>query len=536
MTPTSADRERTPLHVTPSHPTTRRSVLLGGAAALATPAVLRAQGMMDGMMGSGSMGGMDHDGMMGGDAKAPTAIRSGEPFRPLPLLDATSGTLDLRAMVGETRFGGGAPTPTMGWGQAYLGPTIRMRRGTTVAATVANGTGVPISAHWHGLNVPSNADGGAPQSVTRPGATWNATLPVDQPAMTGWYHTHVHGRTAPDLWAGLAGAIVLEDDRADALGLPSEHGVDDLVLILQDKRFGADGRATYEPGMMEIMHGYVGDTVLANGQLAPVADVPTGHVRLRLVNTATSAEHRIAFDRPTVLIGVDQGLLPTPVAVERVTIAPGERVEVVVDMSGGGEASPTVVASTVGGGMEGMGGMMDGGMMDGGMMMGGGEPHPLITLRADPDRRGAGRVPDRLADDLPTLPEPVATRRFVLQENMGPMQHVRRIVGRGPVMAINGEPYDAGRADFTAERGTVERWTIVSEGMAHPFHAHGVRFRVPDPRTPEETGWKDVVTVAGTRDLLVAIDAETIDDVPLMFHCHILEHEDAGMMGQFLTT
>ena len=514
-----SDRERSPFPMMTSRSTTRRAVLLGGAIGLTAPAVLRAQGMMGGMMG--------------GDRNAAATVRSAEPFRPLPLVDATDGSLELRATAGETRFGGGAPTPTMGFDQAYLGPTIRMRRGTTVAASVVNGTDVPVSTHWHGLNVPSNADGGAPQSVIEPGGTWNATLPLDQPATTAWYHTHVHGRTAPDLWAGLAGAILLEDDATDALGLPSEHGVDDLVLVLQDKRFDGEGRATYKPGMMEIMHGYVGSHVLANGQLAPVADVPTGLVRLRLVNAATSAEHRIAFDRPTVLIGVDQGLLSTPVPVERITIAPGERVEVVIDMSAGGEASPTVAASTVGGGM---GGMMGGGMMGGGMMMGGGEPHPLITLRADPARRGAGRVPERLADPLPAPSEPVATRRFELQENMGPMQHARRLMGRGPVMAINGEPYEAGRMDFTAKRGTIERWTIVSDSMAHPFHAHGVRFRVPDPRTPEETGWKDVVTVAGTRDLLVSIDAPTVGDVPLMFHCHILEHEDAGMMGQFLTT
>ena len=528
-TQTPSGREREPLQAPPPR-TTRRALLLGAAATLATPTVLRAQGMMDGMMSDGSMGGMDHGGMTGGDA-ASAPVQSGEPFRSLPLLDARGGTLDLRATGGETRFGGGAPTPTMGWGQAYLGPTIRIQRGTTVAASVANGTDVPISAHWHGLNVPSNADGGAPQSVIRPGKAWKATLPVEQPAATLWYHTHVHGRTAPDLWAGLAGAILLEDEATDALGLPSDHGVDDLVLILQDKRFDAEGRATYEPGMMEIMHGYVGSNVLANGQLAPVADVPTGLVRLRLVNAATSAEHRIAFDRPTVLIGVDQGLLPAPAPVEVVIIAPGERVEVVIDMGEGREASPTVVASTVGGGMEGMGGMMGDGMI-----MGGGEPHPLITLRADPARRGAGRVPERLADAQQDLSEPVATRRFVLQENMGPMQHVRRMVGRGPVMAINGEPYSPVRSDFTAKRGTVERWTVVSEDMAHPFHAHGVKFRVPDPRTPEETGWKDVVTVAGTRDLLVAIEAPSVDGVPLMFHCHILEHEDAGMMGQFLTS
>ena len=526
-TPIASDRERAPLQA-PSRPTTRRAVLLGAAATLATPAILRAQGMMDGMMGGGSMGGMDHGGMTGGDAAASAPVQSREPFRPLPFLDATNGTLDLRATAGKSRFGGGAPTPTLGWNGTYLGPTVRVRRGMTVAASVHNGTDVPVSAHWHGLNVPSNADGGAPQSVIRPGEAWKATLPVEQPAATLWYHTHVHGRTAPDLWAGLAGALLVADEVADALGLPSEHGVDDLVLILQDKRFDAEGRATYAPTMMDLMHGYVGTHVLANGQLAPIADVPTGLVRLRLVNAATSAEHRITFDRPTLLIGVDQGFLPAPVPVERVTLAPGERVEVVVDMGGGGEASPAVVASTVGGGMEGDGMT--------GMQMDSGEPHPLITLRADPARRGTGRVPERLAEPLPDLPEPVAERHFVLQENTGPMQHARRLVGRGPVMAINGEPYAMDRIDFTARRGSVERWTIVAEDMAHPFHAHGVRFRVPDPRTPEEAGWKDVVTVAGTRDLLVSIEAETVGDAPLMFHCHILEHEDAGMMGQFLTS
>ena len=499
------------MNVAPSDPKTgcrptRRALLLGCFGVLATPAVVRAQ-MMGGMPGRGA---------------SVATLAPGEPFRPLPLLDASNGKLSLRATPGAARFGTGAPSPTMGWNGGYLGPTIRMRRGTTVEAAVANGVDVPVSTHWHGLNVPSDADGGAHQSIIRPGGTWRATLPVDQPAATLWYHTHVHGRAAPDQYAGLAGAIVLEDEAADALGLPSTHGVDDLVLVLQDKRFDDEGRAIYDPGMMDIMHGFVGSHVLANRQYAPTATVPTGPVRLRLINAATSAEHRIAFDRPTVLIGVDQGLLPAPVAIETVTIAPGERVEVIVDMSAGGSASPTVTASTVGSAM-------------GGMMMGGGATHPLLTMRADPERRGAGRVPDRLAPALPDLPEPIATRRFVLDENMGPMQHMRSLVGRGPVMTINGEPYDPGRSNFTARRGTVERWTIVSEGMAHPFHAHGVKFRIPDPRTPEETGRKDVVTVAGTRDLLVSIDAETRRGVPFMFHCHILEHEDAGMMGQFLT-
>lgn len=503
--------------------TTRRALVLGGAGllGLAAPAVVRAQGM-----GGGMMGGMDHGAMTGsGGGGAPMP---GAPFRPLPVVDALGGTLRLSAGAGTTRFGDGAPTATMGYsadgaGLSYLGPTVRIRRGTTVEARVANETPVPISTHWHGLNVPSSSDGGAPQSVIAPGATWDATLPVRQPAATLWYHTHVHGRTAPDLWAGLAGAFIVEDDASDALGLPSEPGVDDLVLILQDKRFGPDGAAVYDPGMMEIMHGYVGDVVLANGQFAPAATVPAGPVRLRLINASTSAEHRIGFDRPTVLIAVDQGLLPAPVEVDRITIAPGERVEVVVDMRDGGAAAPTVSAAAVGGGM-----------MGGGMMDEAGAAHALIALRTDPSLATRGSVPGVLVEDEGSLPSPSVTRRFDLQENMGPAQMARNMVGRGPVMAINGEPYEAGRIDFTARPGAVERWTVTTDSMAHPFHAHGLKFRILGPHRPEEAGWKDVAVVDGTRDLLVRIEARSEDDVPFMFHCHILEHEDAGMMGQFL--
>ena len=171
----------------------------------------------------------------------------------------------------------------------------------------------------------------------------------------------------------------------------------------------------------------------------------------------------------------------------------------------------------------------------GGMMAERSTPHPLLTLAPDASLPVRGRIPDRLVDPLPDTPTPVTTRRFVLQENMGPMQHLRSAIGSGPVMAINGEPYNPDRMDFTVKRGTVERWTISAEGMAHPFHAHGVKFRVPEPNGPEEMGWKDVVTVAGTRDLWVSVEAESRSDIPFMYHCHILEHEDAGMMGQFIT-
>lgn len=293
-------------------------------------------------------------------------------------------------------------------------------------------------------------------------------------------------------------------------------------MILQDKKIDGEDQAVYDPDMMTIMHGYLGDIVLANGQYAPVAEVPTGPVRLRFINASTSAQHTISFPCPTKLIGVDQGLLPRPVEIADVTIAPGERVEVVVDMRGGGTVPISVAASL-------MGGMMIG------MMGSDGVRHTLMSLAGNVDLPARGRVPDRLTDDPDQLPATVIERAFVLQENMGPMQHMRAMMGNGPVMAINDEPYDPDRISFTAKIGTVERWKITAEDMAHPFHAHGVKFRVPDPKRPEETDWKDVVVIDGTRDLLVAIKASSVKDVPFMFHCHILKHEDAGMMGQFLT-
>ena len=499
--------------------TTRRAVLLGGTFALAAPGLLRAQGMME------------HGGLMESGRNSTAATPAGgAPFRSLPTLNVTDGKLNLRAMAGQTRFEGGAPTKTKGFGQAYLGPTIRLMRGQTIEAQVANATERPISVHWHGLHVTSDADGGAPQSAIATGNSWRATLPIEQPAATLWYHTHVHGHTAPDVWAGLAGAIILQDEVSDALGLPSTDGIDDFTIIMQDKSFDAEGRANYDPGMMGIMHGVVGQIVLVNGQFAPRASVPAGPVRLRLINAATSAEHHVTFAHPTIVVGVDQGLLPEPIAVESVTVSPGARVEVIVDLSDGEICMPSVTAATVGSSKGG-----DASMMGGGMMAERSTPHPLLTLAPDASLPVRGRIPDRLVDPLPDTPTPVTTRRFVLQENMGPMQHLRSAIGSGPVMAINGEPYNPDRMDFTVKRGTVERWTISAEGMAHPFHAHGVKFRVPEPNGPEEMGWKDVVTVAGTRDLWVSVEAESRSDIPFMYHCHILEHEDAGMMGQFIT-
>ena len=459
--------------------------------------------------------------------RSPFALAQDAPVFRLPeLRDATTGTLKLTARAGTTSLAGGAPSRTMGYDADYLGPTLRFRSGSPVAVEARNATEEPVSIHWHGLDVASDADGGAPQSIIPPGGSWTPRLAFDQPAATPWYHTHVHGRTAPAVAAGLAGAILLEDDSEVSTRLPRSYGRDDFVLILQDKRFDSQGRAVYDPSTMDIVHGPVGDVILANGQRDAEAQVPAGPVRLRLINASTAATFTLSLDqgRPMSLIGTDRGLLPRALDRETLRIIPGERLEVVVDMSRGGTVR--LLADAESGSGMGMGGMMGGG--------GTGRPSSLLRLRADPDVPATGPLPTELAEPAVIATEPEVTRSFVLDAAMGPGQMMRGLVGRGPVMTINGEAYDPNRIDFTARLGTVERWLVSGAAMRHPFHAHGVRFLIEDPATPEELGWKDVVAVGSERSILVEVTAPSVGSVPFMFHCHILEHEDAGMMGQFL--
>jgi FtsP/CotA-like multicopper oxidase with cupredoxin domain len=427
-----------------------------------------------------------------------------------PLLDTrAAGRLALTATPGNTAFAGGPGIPTAGFNQAYLGPTILMQNGE-LAAEVQNTLDEPISTHWHGLLVPGEHDGGPHLSIA-PGATWQPTMSIAQDPATVWYHSHIHERTAEQVYFGLAGVIHVTDGQDDARGLPSKYGVDDLTLVLQDRRFDAAGRMVYDPSMMDIMHGFAGNRMLVNGQSGATAVVPEGIVRLRLLNGSNARIYTLLFDdaRPMHLVATDGGFLPAPVALDVLRLAPGERAEVLVDFSDGG--APVLMSDP-------------------------GQPYGVLQFATDTTL--AARI-TRLPDQLDGAPEDlsgteVATRQVSLDMGMGGM-----MMGRGG-FAINGRPFDMRRIDFEVALGSVERWQIRSTMVAHPFHVHGVRFRVVTengaPPRPENTGWKDTVLVPGEAEILARFDKPASRDTPFMFHCHILEHEDAGMMGQFTVT
>lgn len=435
---------------------------------------------------------------------------------------------ELSLQDGKTEFFEGLLTDTSGINGSYLGPVLRMRSGETVQMRVTNNLGDTSTLHWHGMNVPAKADGG-PHQVIKPGQTWSPEFRVHEVASTMWFHSHQLHETASQVWAGLAGMIVIDDDNSDGLNLPADYGVDDIPLVLQDRRFRQNGAMPYDVSTHDQMAGMTGNTPVINGTVAPHFGVTTEKLRIRLLNGANGSIYNLAFSdgRSFIQIASDGGLLAQPVAMSHLRLAPGERAEIIVNFVANETALLQSVAANT---------RSDMGM---GMMMGEQTPQfELVEFRAGENLRPSANVPEHLAS-LPVVSQndAVRTRRFLLEmPGMGPM----RMLGLGGGFTINGDGMDMQRIDEVVKMGEAEIWEIANAGpMAHPFHIHNTQFRILDrdrrPPAANEAGLKDTVVVnpGETVRVLVRFNNYTDTTRPYMYHCHILEHEDAGMMGQF---
>lgn len=452
-----------------------------------------------------------------------------------PLLDTSkSGKLDLTAQEGETSFFENAASKTIGFNQNYLGPTIRMRNGP-LSAKVSNQLQIPVTVHWHGLLVPGEHDGG-PHLPIAFGNSWQPDMQIQQNPATAFYHTHIHGRTATDVYAGLAGIIHVVDGRDNDRAIPNDYGVDDLTIVIQDRRFTNNGQLSYDLSSMDSMHGFTADTIVVNGQVNAIAAVPKGIVRLRLINGSNARIYTLSANdnRPLHLIATDGGLLRSPRTIENLRLSPGERAELLVDF---GNGEPMTMISS-GDPNTGPGGMMGRfrGMIDyivdrSFVVM------PFVVDARKPVKFST--LPDLINGDEPDLEgAETAIRQFSLDMSTGS----GGMMGGGMMgnMGINGKSFDMSRIDFNAGLGTVEKWVVSTSMLSHPFHIHGVAFQVfkennHKPKA-ESAGWKDTVVVDGVTELLVKFDMPASEGNPFMYHCHILEHEDQGMMGQFTVT
>jgi FtsP/CotA-like multicopper oxidase with cupredoxin domain len=471
---------------------------------------------------------------------ASEAGRFTNPVKIPALIEGVAGangkTFDLAVGSGSSQFLPGVPTPTIGINGPYLGPTIRCRAGDHVSLRVKNNLAEPTTLHWHGLHIPARHDGGPHQIIT-PGATWAPAFDIRQKASSCWYHSHLMGRTGEQVLRGLAGLFLVEDEESASLGFPSEYGVDDIPLIIQDRRFNRDGSFSYLSAMPDMMMGYKGDVILVNGTVDPHLVLLRTRTRLRILNASNSRIYTLGRDdgKDLVIIASDGGLLERPARQRRVRVSPGERIELLVDAQSGENfrlmSYPDRVAD----------GMMGPGMMMGGMA-GNTETFAIIELRAGKLEGSDSALPEKLID-VPAWTQAQAARTRTFSLNMG-MMGMGMGMGRrsmGGMMGINGRTMSMSRIDFRVPLGSIEIWEIENATpLAHPFHVHDVQFRVLDrdgePPLPHERGFKDTVLVdPGSAVRVIAEFSDFADpDHPYMYHCHILEHEDAGMMGQFV--
>ncbi|MCB2135979.1 MAG: multicopper oxidase domain-containing protein [Rhodobacteraceae bacterium] len=463
------------------------------AAALAAPAVLRPRGL-----------------------RAATA----NPVFAQPPLD--SGRIvdgrrvfDLRVGHGKTEFHAGEETDTIGINASFLGPVLQAKAGDQLRMNVTNAIGEAMTMHWHGLHLPAAADGGPHQSFGH-GQTWSPEFDLMQKAGTFWFHGHQHGMTGPHVWAGMAGVLRVEDDEEALLPLPRTYGEDDFTLVLQDRFFSADFQIPYALNMHTRMAGMMGNQSMVNGVFEPVLTTGAPRIRLRLLNASNGSFYGLYFadNRTFHMIASDGGLLAAPVPMTKLLLAPAERAEIILDLHDG---SAALLKAEVFGSEAAFAGIA-------------GSPN-FMEIRPLRSQAPAPDLPARLAE-LPPPPAQTGETRVLKLAMDGP--------GMMGNFTINGVTYQHDRIDFAVPLGAVENWRIENTTeMLHPMHIHDVQFRILSrngkPPEAHEAGLKDVVLVKPGETVEVRLAFSDFSDpvVPYMFHCHILEHEDAGMMGQF---
>lgn len=409
---------------------------------------------------------------------------------------------ELTMRPGWSELLAGRATTTWGFNGSYLGPTLRARTGEQVEMVVRNELPETSTVHWHGMRLPAAMDGGPHQPIG-PGEVWAPAWLIDQPAATLWYHPHPHGQTAWHVYRGLAGLFII-DGHDDATGLPDNYGVDDIPLVIQDRVLGPDGSLREDAAVAT--WGLMGNDILVNGTYDPHLRVTTSPARFRLLNGSNARTYNLGFDdgRRFVVVGNDVGLLPEPVSVDEVSLSPGERVEVVVGFTAGDSVVLRSRSGKAG---------VDQGDLD------------ILRLDAAPVLADAGAPPTT----LPGAPGPIEPAAGARVRHFQLSGHKR----------INGREMDLSRVDEVVPAGAVEIWEVENAVYSHNFHIHDAAFTVleVDGRAPPAfaRGRKDTVFVPqrSTVRLAVAFGDHADPMSPYMYHCHMLRHEDAGMMGQF---
>lgn len=445
---------------------------------------------------------------------------------------------NLNIQSGISNFYSNYPTPTYGINGVLLSPTIIVNKGDHITLNVNNGLNVATSMHWHGLHVAPENDGGPHQSIAA-GTTWSPNFEILNNAGTFWYHPHGLGKTDLHVSKGLAGMFIIHDAAELALGLPQTYGVDDIPLIVQSKAFDILNQIAIADHM---------DTaIFVNGTLNAFINLPAQVVRLRLVNGSSMRTFNFGFSNNNAFyqIATDGGLIASPILSTRIQLAPGERTEILVDLSllVGQTFDLNSYASEMPNGIFGspsVGVAPDTLEMYNDNLLNGNDFKLLQINVVNPTTNAIHSIPNALVPYLP-LNEVDATvnRRFVFDTITLFTGNIPNLA-EGP-FAFNLETFHMDSINEIIELNATETWTLINNThLAHPFHIHDIQFNVIEKSgampSLSEQGWKDVVLVMPHDSVKFIIKFTTFADdmIPYMYHCHLLHHEDDGMMGSFL--
>jgi bilirubin oxidase len=455
-----------------------------------------------------------------------TSVSTSGDYNELFVPPTITGTnFNLTLAKATKQFKTGTATATYGYnGNSFWGPTLIMNQGDDVKINVTNNLTDQTTVHWHGFHIPAVMDGG-PHQIIDAGGTWSPNFKIKNNAGTYWYHPHLHMKTYEQLAKGAGGFIIVKDPIESALALPRTYGTDDIPLVFSSRRFNADNSVD--------ITGAYGDYLLANGTINAQITLPKQYVRLRLLNAEIERGYDIGLsdNRTFSIIGNDGGLLNAPITTNRVKIMPGERVEILINLG------TDVVGSSI-----------DLKAYNSGQKFGfpGAEPATAGEFGSLLNNKDFNllhiKVGATTSNAITAIPSKLASNVYWTNADVTNTRTINITGGQaGSAFTFDNNTYGFVTINQTIKLDAIEKWTIVNNNIfGHSFHVHDVQFKIISRSSgsvgEHESGWKDTVYVPLGETVTVIAKFDDFSDAvnPYMYHCHFSNHEDGGMMGQFI--
>ena len=418
----------------------------------------------------------------------------------VPYADGSVVEVDLEAREIDWEFTPGVITKAWGFNGQIPGPVIEARVGDVLELRLTNHLPEPTVLHWHGLRLPAAMDGtDMVQRGIKPGDTFTYRFTL-RDAGTFWYHPHMNETV--QLERGLYGALIVRE--------PNEPTLDaERVLVLDDVKLDRQGQIKKPGGLIEGHDGRQGGTRLVNGKAEPELTMAAGQIeRWRVINASSARYVRLSIGgRPFTILGTDGGLIDAPVTVTEVLLTPADRVDIAVGPFTEGE---TIAVDA---------------LKYNRMTVARAKNESFATVRVGPPAPSRAVIPTTLRSIEPLVSGAVSPTREV---HLGFKPSLRH----GVTFVVNKEPH---HRDKPVKVGELQVWDVINDTMMdHPFHLHGFFFQVleVDGEPPAFRSWEDTINVPPKGRVRIAWVA---DDRPgeWMYHCHILEHHEQGMMGHF---